>query len=140
MKIKALALESELPITFKQMESYFDSLNIEKDKKQKLLIAIEEILVNIIHYAYGESDNNNFFEINVNRIEDTISIEIIDAGKKFNPLDTKDPLLDLDVLNREVGGLGIYLVKQFADKIEYKRVDNKNVLTLTFESKRGENV
>jgi anti-sigma regulatory factor (Ser/Thr protein kinase) len=140
VKLTAVAEESEFFENFRQLEHYFDSLNIDKSKKHKLLVAIEEILVNIIKYAYGKSDGDNVFEIAINKTGDKISIEIIDFGREFNPLNAKEPLLDLDVQNREVGGVGIYLVKQFADKMEYKRVDNKNILTLTFEDKRGYDV
>ena len=51
-------------------------------------------------------------------------------GKAFNPLETEDPDLALDVAERKIGGLGIFLVKNVMDEIDYRREDERNILTI----------
>ena len=58
-----------------------------------------------------------------------------DWGTPFNPLDSAAPDLSADISSRQVGGLGIYLVKQMAGRLTYEYRDGGNVLTLWFEKK-----
>ncbi len=95
----------------------------------KIELAAEEAIVNIVHYAYGGKSGN----ITVTcRSEDNekFFVEIIDSGLSFNPLDAKTPDLEANIDDRLIGGLGIYLTEKLVDTIEYKREDNKNILTL----------
>ena len=93
----------------------------------KINTALEEIFVNIASYAY---DNPGTIEIALSKHLDKVVITIKDNGVPFNPLEKEDPDINLDVVDREIGGLGIFMVKKIMDEISYEYVDNQNVLTM----------
>lgn len=96
----------------------------------QLNIASEEIFVNVAHYAYkpeiGPVDIIVEFAENPRRV----LITFIDSGRPFNPLEKPDPDITLSAEKREIGGLGIYMVKNTMDDVIYKFSDGKNHLTI----------
>ena len=94
----------------------------------KMSVAVEEIFVNIAHYAYG--DKNGSAKIQVESCEDPrgISITFIDQGVPYDPLAKTDPDVTLSAEEREIGGLGIFMVKESMDDIDYEYMDCKNIL------------
>ena len=92
-------------------------------------LAIEEIFVNVAHYAYKGAKGD--FEIDLNFKDDNIIITVEDSGVEFNPLAKEDPDIHLSAEDRKIGGLGIYMVKKIMDNVEYKRENDKNILILT---------
>jgi len=104
--------------------------NIGLDTKHiyNLNIAVEEIFVNIAHYAYrsGEGDVN----ISINITGDDITVEFKDSGIPYDPLGKADPDTTLSADEREIGGLGIFMVKQMMDSINYRYEDSFNILTI----------
>ena len=109
-----------------------DGIKDIKDSKllKKFNLVVEEIFVNIVSYAYSDSDTNNTVTISIKDNDDKTIITFIDSGKHFNPLIKDDPDLSLSVDERPIGGLGIYLVKKMMDNVEYEYKDNKNILTI----------
>ncbi len=93
-------------------------------------VAVEEIFVNICHYAYGEDNIGGPSEINVSTTDHSIEVEFVDWGMEFNPLAKEDPDITLDASERGIGGLGIYMVKQSMDEVSYRRDGDKNVFTM----------
>jgi anti-sigma regulatory factor (Ser/Thr protein kinase) len=93
----------------------------------QIAIAVEEIFVNIAHYAYTPEIGDVLIRIDVG---DEVVIEFEDKGKPYNPLEKDDPDVALGAEEREVGGLGIFMVKKIMDAVEYKREDGKNLLTI----------
>ena len=94
-------------------------------------LAAEETLVNILTYAYPKSVG----EVDITCKEESSSrliFEITDWGDAFDPLSLPVPDLLAELAIRRVGGLGVFLVRQMADRIEYRRQGDTNVLTLTF--------
>lgn len=96
-------------------------------------IALEELFVNIVYYAYEENTPSEeaVVEIMCNMTDDE-SVEIIlkDNGKEFNPLAKKDPDITASAEEREIGGLGIFMVKKSMDQVEYERKDQQNILRI----------
>ena len=102
--------------------------DITPDDANKIDLAVEEIFVNISHYAY-ESDGD--VEIVCKKLgERKISVAFKDSGIEFNPLEKGDPDFTESVETRRLGGFGIYLTKKFMDSVSYERQDGKNILTL----------
>ena len=93
----------------------------------QIAIAVEEVFVNIAHYAYNPEVGGAVIRITVG---DEVWIEFEDKGKPYNPLDVADPDITLAAEEREVGGLGIFMVKKIMDEVEYRHEDNKNVLKI----------
>jgi len=96
----------------------------------QLRLVSEEALINIINYAYDKGSGE--LKIDCETVNnDTIFIEISDTGSAFDPLQKEDPDITLPIEKRRVGGLGIFIIKNIMDTVDYKRKNGKNILTLT---------
>ena len=97
---------------------------------QNLKLAIEEAVVNVINYAYPAGEQGDI-HIEAIATASALRFRIIDNGMAFAPTDAPDVDTSLTAEERQIGGLGIFLVRQLMDTINYERIDGKNVLTLT---------
>ena len=95
----------------------------------RIELVLEEVLVNLISYAYPD-DQPGWIEVSCVRTPDRFVLRIIDSGRPFDPLGIAPPDLTLGVEEREIGGLGIHLVRQLTDRAEYERRGAENVVTL----------
>lgn len=93
-------------------------------------IAVEEIFVNIAHYAYVPDTGQVKIGLEITR-DDNMIITFIDRGKAYDPLKKADPDLTLSADERPIGGLGIYMAKKSMDDMRYYRSDSRNILVLT---------
>lgn len=91
-------------------------------------IAVEEIFVNIAHYAYGDNEGNALIKTEI--VEDKMKITFIDSGVPYNPLAKEDPDVTLPLEERPVGGLGIFMVKKIMDEMYYEYSEGKNILVI----------
>ena len=89
----------------------------------KINIIIDEIYSNIINYSKA-----NLLEISYVIENGKISLIFMDDGAFYNPLENEDPDINLSAEERDIGGLGIFMVKKLAQNVEYKYEDNKNIL------------
>lgn len=106
----------------------FAPQDISPEDANKIDLAVEEIFVNISHYAY---ENGGDVEIVCQKLADRkISVAFKDSGIEFDPLAKGDPDFTESVETRKLGGFGIYLTKKFMDSVSYERQDGKNILTL----------
>jgi len=102
------------------------------DRINEIELALEEALVNIISYAYPDADAVGKVEICCWLNDQALFIiEIKDSGIPFDALKKDDPDLSGEIAEREVGGLGIYLIKQFMDDVKYRREQGHNILSFT---------
>ena len=92
-------------------------------------IAAEEIFVNIAHYAYGT--DSGIARILIGRSGNDAEITFIDSGVRYDPLAKDDPDVTLSAEERDIGGLGIYIVKKSMDSVSYEYQDNHNVLKIS---------
>ena len=94
-------------------------------------LVAEELFVNIASYAYIENENGKCkIIIEYNKEKQEVKISFEDNGIKFNPLEKKDPDTNSEIQDMLIGGLGIYIVKESMDNVEYKYENNKNILIL----------
>lgn len=98
--------------------------------QMKLDIAIDEIFSNIVHYAYGEETGRVTVQLEISEEPLTVSITFMDWGIPYNPLLAAEPDISLSANERQIGGLGIFLVKKSMDDISYEHRDGANVLTI----------
>ena len=96
--------------------------------------ALEEIFVNVAKYAY---DDTGFVEVTLSNDKSSVKFVFRDSGKPFNPLAKQDPNITASSDEREIGGLGIYMVKQIMDEVTYDYINNQNVLTLIKNRKQN---
>ena len=101
---------------------------IDVRQQSKVLVAAEEIFINIASYAYHPGEGNVVVRAKVET--ERFVIEFRDCGKPFNPLEAKVPDLNVAARDRLIGGLGIYMVKKLMDGIFYDYLVGKNVLTI----------
>ena len=105
--------------------------NINDELTNKLDMCAEEIYANITFYAYPEKTGK--IEAELRKIDNNIVFEFKDEGVEYNPLEKPDPDINLPPEERPLGGLGIFMVKEMANEISYRRENNKNILTLIFK-------
>ncbi len=110
----------------------FQASGLSDESVGELELILEELLVNIISYAYDEAGTGT---IHVAGIVDgsTVTLELRDRGREFNPLEKETPDLDADIEDRPIGGLGIFLVTELASSVTYERIGDENVLRVVRE-------
>ena len=94
----------------------------------KIDLAIEEIFVNIAHYAYNPKVGETW--ISASFTDNVLTVIFKDKGKPFNPIAKEDPDITLSAEERDIGGLGIFLTKKFMDSVDYEYKDEHNILTI----------
>ena len=95
-----------------------------------ICVAIEEVFVNVAHYAYGEGEGYVTFAVDFDKETRNVTIQMSDKGVAFNPLQKPDPDITLSVEEREIGGLGIFITKKTMDVVTYAYENGENILTM----------
>ena len=129
-EIIVAAIDENLEVVNNFIHECLVDTNVSDDMLMELDLAVEEIFVNIAHYAYNPEVGNAQIKCKINNEPLQLTIEFTDEGKPYNPLEKEDPDITLSAEERQIGGLGIFIVKQFMDVIEYRYEDNKNILTI----------
>ena len=102
--------------------------NLNDSLMNKINICTEEIFVNTASYAYP--DKTGIIEASINKENDKIVLKFEDFGIPYNPLEKPDPDITLSLEERQLGGLGIFMVKEMAENVVYEYKDEKNILTI----------
>ena len=107
-----------------------EALDCPMKAQMQIDIAIDELFGNIAHYAYNPEIGKATVRVEV--IEDPLAVVItfIDKGVPYDPLAKADPNTTLSAEEREIGGLGIFMVKKTMDEIAYEYKDGQNILTI----------
>ena len=98
--------------------------------QMQIAIAVEEIFVNIAHYAYKPVEGDATIRCEVGGDPLEVTIQFLDHGKPYNPLAKEDPDITLSAEERQIGGLGMFMVKKSMDSLDYEYQDGKNILTI----------
>mgnify|MGYP002626834446 CR=1 FL=1 len=131
--MKELTLTARLdniPVVTAFIDEQLEAVDCSMKAQMQIDIAIDELFGNIAHYAYGEGTGDATVRFDFDEATRTASIAFIDGGVPFNPLEKADPDVTLSAEERQVGGLGIFMVKKTMDNLTYRYEDGKNVLTL----------
>ena len=104
-------------------------------------LIVEELASNAIEYGGkdGIDVGQHELSVNIGITGDLLSLQFRDQGAPFDPLSTPAPDLDADILDRPIGGLGLYLIRQIAESTHYQRVDDCNLLRVTLRIPNAEN-
>ena len=93
-------------------------------------VAVEELFVNIAHYAYTPGTGSAIIRVETESDPSAVVITLIDSGVPYDPVAREDPDVTLSAEERQIGGLGIYMVKKSMDSMDYERRDGQNVLRI----------
>lgn len=93
-------------------------------------VCVEEIFVNIAHYAYPGKSGSAEISVNADPADNSIVIQFVDEGIPFDPLKRTEPDVSLGADERSIGGLGIFMVRKMTDEMTYEYTNGRNVLTI----------
>lgn len=111
------------------LTAFFQKNNLDPSLLSQLDLALEEAMANVIMYAYPEGEKGEV-NLTIEFKNGVICTEIRDRGVPFNPLQQQEANLDVSLEERQIGGLGIHLIKEIMDSVEYEYKDGENVLKL----------
>ena len=129
-ELKIDAKTENLPEVLAFLEEQLETVNCPASTRIQLDIAVEEIFVNIAHYAYNPKVGTAVVRIEVLPDPPTVDITFIDEGVPYDPLAKEDPDITLSDDERDFGGLGIFMVKNSMDDVTYEYRNGHNILTL----------
>lgn len=107
-----------------------EALDCPMRAKIQIDIAIDELFGNIAHYAYNPEVGSATVRVEVSQDPLAVIITFIDKGVPYDPLGNADPDVTLSAEERQIGGLGIYMVKKSMDEISYEYKNGQNILTI----------
>jgi anti-sigma regulatory factor (Ser/Thr protein kinase) len=110
--------------------AFAESNHLDKAVSLKLNIVIDDIVANIISYAFAEVETPEV-EVRLELKATAFLITFIDNGKPFNPFDQGKPDTSLSITERDIGGLGIHLCRELTDDVSYQRTNDNNIVKLT---------
>lgn len=111
------------------IEEIGEEFGLTPDVVFNLNLVLEEAVVNVINYAYPKEDHQWIY-LSAKLQDGTIILVLTDTGKEFDPTMAPEADITLSADEREIGGLGIFLIRQIMNEVKYERIDGKNVLTL----------
>jgi sigma-B regulation protein RsbU (phosphoserine phosphatase) len=121
---------SEIAAVNEKFEAFAEEFGIPATTAMKFNVIFDELLNNIVTYAYTD-DGGHDIEVRMGLAGKRLTVTVIDDGVPFNPLSEEAPNIAAPLEEREIGGLGIHLVRNLIDDVSYQRRIGKNVMTLT---------
>ena len=112
------------------VEAELEALDCPMKAQMQIAVAIDELFGNIAHYAYNPDVGPATVRVEVMKSPLAVVITFIDNGVQYDPLARQDPDTTLSAEEREIGGLGIYMVKKSMDEITYSYKDGQNILQI----------
>ncbi|WP_034452664.1 ATP-binding protein [Butyrivibrio sp. AE2032] len=129
LKIDALVENLDQVLAF--VDAELEAMECSMKTQMQIDVAVEELFVNIASYAYAPETGDAIIGVESFQDPQRVEITFIDEGIEYDPLKKEDPDVTLAAEERQIGGLGIYMVKKSMDNMEYKRQDGKNILKIT---------
>ena len=111
-------------------EQMLDSFGCSMKIQTAVCVAIEEVFVNVAHYAYGDGEGDVSLGIGFDEVNRAVTFRMTDKGIPFDPLKKADPDITKSAEEREIGGLGIFIAKKTMDSIAYAYENGENILTM----------
>lgn len=110
------------------VEGELEAVDCPPRAAMKLMVALEELYVNIAHYAYAEETGDAVIQVETQ--PGKARIRLIDCGMAYDPLSHPEPDLTLSAEDRPIGGLGLYMVKKSMDVFTYERKNGRNIVLI----------
>ena len=115
------------------VDTSLEEMDCPMKTQMQIDIAVEELFVNIAHYAYTPNVGEATIRTETQEAPRALAVTFIDSGIPYNPLAKDDPDVTLSAEERKIGGLGIFMVKKSMDAMEYEYKNGQNVLTIRKE-------
>lgn len=138
--MKEMTLEAtvdNIPVVTDFVDTELEALECPMKAQMQIDIAIDELFGNIAHYAYDPLTGPATVRVEVDDDPMAVIITFIDHGKPYDPLAGKEPDVTLNAEDREVGGLGVFLVKKTMDEITYEYKNGQNILKIRKNMQEG---
>lgn len=129
-ELKVSAIVENIDTVTAFVSEYLETLDCPMKIQMKIAIAIDEVFSNIAYYAYGTEGGEVIVRIEEVQEPHGIVLAFIDNGIPYNPLAKEDPDVTLTAEERQIGGMGIFMVKNIMDAISYEYVDGQNILEM----------
>lgn len=120
---------SEISRLYDFIEDMGNEFSLASDVVFNLNLVLEEAVVNIINYAYPKEEHESIY-LSARLHEGSIVLVLTDTGKEFDPTMSPEADITLSAEERQIGGLGIFLIRQIMNEVKYERIEGKNILTL----------
>jgi serine/threonine-protein kinase RsbW len=121
---------SELEKVAQFVEEIGEELGLNMELQMNLNLVMEEMVSNVIFYAYPEGEEAEI-ELLAKSDGKELTFVLSDQGKEFDPTAKEDADPDVNPADREIGGMGIFIVKNIMNKVTYQRLEGRNLLTMT---------
>jgi anti-sigma regulatory factor (Ser/Thr protein kinase) len=122
--------DKQIPAVQERLVAFLKGADASASVINKTELALEEILINIIRYGYEKGEGEIHIEYGLEEDSKKFFLQITDQGTRFNPLEKEEPNIHVPASQRQIGGLGIFLVKKVMDTVEYEYKNSKNILTM----------
>jgi serine/threonine-protein kinase RsbW/sigma-B regulation protein RsbU (phosphoserine phosphatase) len=119
------------------VEGFGTHAGLSPDLTYRLTLSLDEIVSNVIRHGYSDT-SDHVVEVRLSIHDGVVTSVIEDDGHPYDPRESPEPDLSMPVEQRGPGGLGIFLVRQMMDSIDYARRDGKNILTVTASRREGD--
>ena len=132
-ELKIDAVPENLDTVLDFVNAELETMESSPKVRHHVAIAVEEIFVNIAHYAYNPEVGAACVRVSVSAASSVAELRLVfeDSGKPYNPLERADPDITASVQDKPIGGLGILMVKKIMDTVEYRYENGINQLTMT---------
>lgn len=135
-ELKIEATIDNLAQVFRFLADSMESCNVDPKVKRQIKLCVEELFVNIAHYAYDP--DVGMAKISIDTVTDEkgtprMIISFSDKGRPYDPLSAPEPDIEAELDDRRIGGLGVFLVKSAMDSVEYEHRDGQNITTIEKE-------
>ena len=132
---RALALtlvnqRAELPRLAEAVEHFAEEQRLSFADLNAINLVLDEVVMNVISHGYDDAAEHRI-EVEVQVDDDRVTMKVSDDGKAFDPTTAPPPRLDAPIEERQIGGLGVHIVKALGCSMHYLREDGRNILTIT---------
>lgn len=139
-ELKIEATIDNLAQVFKFLADSMENCDCDPKVKRQIKLCVEELFVNIAHYAYNP--DVGIAKISIDTVQSPdgkpkMVISFADEGRPYDPLSLPEPDIDAELDDRQIGGLGVFLVRTTMDNVGYEHKDGQNILTIEKELKSG---
>lgn len=129
-ELTVAATIENIPLVTEFVDGELEMMDCPMRAQMQIDIAIDELFSNIARYAYAPGQGQATVRVEKLDAPAAVKVTFIDSGRPYNPLEKDDPDVTLSAEERQIGGLGIFMVKKSMDEVLYRYEDGKNILAI----------